>query len=129
MNDFHIHKVECQHPFGDGIHVLVPPNREIFWILMHSSGLADQLHADANTLRALVKDSSKAASKVAIYQTLIPSDSGDEQYVVVNILVTPDDQYKYRGLFIMIEEHKLTEGHMVLKMMPEVMRKWYGETI
>jgi hypothetical protein len=94
----------CQHPFGDGLHVVTLNDQpaEVVQIILSQAGVAEQLLKEYRLLRQLA-GSDKAASKCAVYLGRPPVGM-KECYVIAKTTVKPEDEVEAVITLILVEE-------------------------
>jgi hypothetical protein len=96
------HLLECQHPFGDGIHVLVLENPDIIHTIFVKMGINDQLFQEYEALKQLAGHD-KAASKCGVYIGN-PPPTMVSCIAVVKMVVKPENEYESQVILLLVEE-------------------------
>ena len=115
----------CQHPFGDGIHVLVPPpDSDVAIAVLGSLGIAKQLYRDCKNLRKLVTDQEITASY--LYTGKMPNDNPGTCYAVLGIRMFPDPELgaNYMAVILLIDPDWEEEGRKVAELLCISVRKF-----
>src|SRR6266850_5878984 len=102
MNELKLGAVECQHPFGDGIHVLIPESEEITFFLLKGLRIVDLLHQDYVNLKKLVT-TTQAAFMVVVYKGEAPAGAPKDCYGIISVLINPDLEVEYSSIFLLVE--------------------------
>lgn len=113
-----IEGVTCQHPFGKGIHIVIPETGEMLWILLNIFNVSQRFKNDINMLEKISRDTDKNVCKAVVYPC-ITQENGDEYYCAADINVSKS---VYKVMFIMIEHQCLEKGYQVLKELPSAFK-------
>jgi hypothetical protein len=111
-----VHSVACEHPFGDGIHVLVLRDPDIIQTIFIKMGINSQMKAEYLLLRRMSNESGKAACKCGAYPGKIPEGMA-KCYAVVRMLVKPGDEFDFNVTVLLIEEGYEELGQRVAEQM------------
>jgi hypothetical protein len=110
------HVLDCQHPFGDGIHVVVLADADIIETIFTRMGINDQIKGEYLLLRKLSEESGKAACKCGAYQGTAPP-SMVSCYAIVRMIVKPGDDFEFNVMLLLVENGYRKLGQMVAEQM------------
>jgi hypothetical protein len=116
-----VREVECQHPFGEGIHVMVPPGDAIA-PLLYSLDLLDIVQEDTKALYKLL-GSGQAVSQTKVY-TARATDPEKRIHVVLYLEIKPDNMLGMTALFMMTEPGHEKRAVEILKMIVKEFPKY-----
>jgi hypothetical protein len=98
--------LRCQHPFGDGLHVITLGDQpaEVIQMMLSQCGVADQLLKEYQLLRQLqqLSGSDKATSKCGVYPGRPPVGM-KECYVIAKTTVKPEDEVEAVFTLLLVE--------------------------
>jgi hypothetical protein len=117
-----MHQVECQHPFGDGIHVLILTEPEVIQALFYKMEIHRQIKQEYLGLKALADSSGKAASKCGVYIGKAPLEMGG-CYAVVRMVVKPEDEFESNVIALLVEKGHEKLARQVVDLMRIDMQK------
>jgi hypothetical protein len=110
-----VHEIECQHPFGEGIHVLIPPQAEMIPCMVQSLGLLPKLKEDCDHLENLLTPG-KAARKITVYKGERPQRADRNIFVILNLTVK-EDSNELEAIFVMVEDGYEKLGDICINLM------------
>jgi hypothetical protein len=117
--EIEMHHVRCQHPFGEGIHVLIPPMDDgglISITLLESLRVAKAVHTDYLRLKTLVTPEHGAVT-CRLYQGTSPRPEIGTCYAVVTLRVNPDETVDYTVVILLVDPGWEEEGKSVAEIM------------
>lgn len=121
--EIEVHSLNCEHPFGDGIHVMVPPDGSILLAMLYAIGVAEEVRADARSLKKLVTEG-KAATSCKVYEGESPNPNGGTTvHAVVSVLVKQEEPSSFLAVFLMIEDGYEKLGAQVIQLLKTAMRE------
>jgi hypothetical protein len=116
-----LHQLNCQHPFGPGIHVIIPPDdREIMTALVTSLEMAQEIHEDYTNLKKLVTHD-QAVVACRVYQGKSPWPHGFA-YAVVALKINPDGTVDDKVVLLLVDPEWGAEGFRVAQMLQIAMK-------
>jgi hypothetical protein len=122
MNFISGYVLECQHPIGPHVHVIMPEDDEITLALFHMFGVNLSLKEELDKLSKLT-EKGQAASKVSIFPAQCPPAPGCEVWVVCNIIIKPDTMTELRAVFLKIDQEFGVPGIKVAEMFGKGIRE------
>jgi hypothetical protein len=116
-----VREVECQHPFGEGVHVMVPPGDAVV-PLLDRLDLLDEVQADTKALYRLL-GSDKSVNQTKVY-TASAKDPNKSIHVVLYTELTSDSMLNLTALFMMPELGHEKRAKDILKMIVKEFPKY-----
>lgn len=114
--EFEIRQLQCEHPFGEGIHVMVPPPEpELMVVLLHSLKIDKEFAKDYVNLKTLVTPTQSALA-CRLYQGVSPKPELGPCYAIISTKIMPDFLVYQTVVILLIEKGWEKEGKMVAEM-------------
>lgn len=107
-----LHQLECQHPFGPYIHIVMPDNPELIKKLLWSFGLKDLVEQDLSILEKLATPK-MPADKCIVYQLFDDVDA----WAIIALRAKIDHTFAIRPLFVRVDPECPISGLEVVKAM------------
>lgn len=116
LMDIESFALNCQHPFGNGIHMVVPRNRAVLLLILEGVDLLVPFHTDYSNLKKKVTHN-KAAAFCVKYQGTPPNQDMGDCYVIISLIINPDFEVEQKSVVLLIEPDSLIMGRAVAETM------------
>ena len=118
--------LNCQHPFGDGIHMIVPQDPDLINVILAQMKVMDQVLQEHKALVSLA-GSNKAAIKCGVYVGKPPAGMS-ECYAVVHMVAKPGEkEFAPRVVFLFIEDGYEEFGKKVAEQLAVVLKEKFNK--
>jgi hypothetical protein len=113
-----MYSLECQHPFGPHIHIVMPDNQPLLWALIDGFGIRETIEHDLLMLKKLATPT-RVADKCTAYQL------DEDAWAIVALRARTNDKHAIRVLFVRIDP----EGKFSSKEVAETIRVELGKAM